>query len=230
LFSAARSLLIVCLLAAACTAASLPATGAKEQALEIHSRALPLRLDEPGATSVGRLLWRGGLSIKANSRSFGGWSDLHVTPDGRTLTSISDQGAWFTATIDYDGQGNLAGLSDGHIGKLRGLDGQPLIAKAQADAEGMARLPDGSWLVSFERQHRLWRYPTLSATPRSTACGPAPWSAGSASPPQAAATRGRPSNTCKPRISIRRRSPGCPTDRLPRSSAPSISSAACVAA
>jgi len=43
----------------------------------------------PGATSVGRLLWRGGLSMKANSRSFGGWSDLHVAPDGRTLTSIS---------------------------------------------------------------------------------------------------------------------------------------------
>ncbi len=165
MFSTARSLLVVCLLAAACTGASLPPAGAKEQALEIHSRALPLRLDEPGATSVGRLLWRGGLSIKANSRSFGGWSDLHVTPDGHTLTSISDQGAWFTATIDYDAQGNLAGLSSGQIGKLLGLDGQPLIDKAEADAEGMARLPDGSWLVSFERQHRLWRYPTLSSTP-----------------------------------------------------------------
>jgi hypothetical protein len=29
----------------------------------------------------------------------------------------------------------------------------------------MARLPDGSWLVSFERHHRLWRYPTLTSTP-----------------------------------------------------------------
>ena len=29
----------------------------------------------------------------------------------------------------------------------------------------MARLPDGSWLVAFERHHRLWRYPTLTATP-----------------------------------------------------------------
>jgi hypothetical protein len=165
LFSAARSLLTVCLLAAACTGASLPPAGAKEQALEIHSRALPLRLDDPAATSVGRLLWRGGLSMKANSRSFGGWSDLHVTPDGHTLTSISDQGAWFTATVDYDAKGNLAGLSGGRIGKLLGLDGQPLIDKAKADAEGMARLPDGSWLLSFERQHRLWRYPTLSSTP-----------------------------------------------------------------
>ena len=29
----------------------------------------------------------------------------------------------------------------------------------------MARLPDGSWLVSFERHHRIWRYPTLDGTP-----------------------------------------------------------------
>ena len=29
----------------------------------------------------------------------------------------------------------------------------------------MARLPDGSWLVAFERHHRLWRYPTLASKP-----------------------------------------------------------------
>ncbi len=162
---AVRSLFVLCLLAAACTGASLPPAGAQEQALEIHSRSLHLKGDEPAATSVGRLLWRGGISMRANSRSFGGWSDLHVTADGRTLTSISDEGPWFTATIDYDADGNLAGLSNGQIGKLRDLDGQPLADKAEADAEGMARLPDGSWLVAFERHHRLWRYRTLGSTP-----------------------------------------------------------------
>jgi hypothetical protein len=160
-----RSLFILCLLAAACTGASLPPAGAQEQALEIHSRALHLRSDEPAVTSVGRLLWRGGISMRANSRSFGGWSDLHVTPDGKTLTSISDEGGWLSATIDYDADGNLAGLGGGQIGKLHGLDGQPLDDKAEADAEGMARLPDGSWLVAFERHHRLWRYRTLASTP-----------------------------------------------------------------
>jgi hypothetical protein len=160
-----RSLFILCLLAAACTGASLPPAGAQEQALEIHSRALHLRSDEPAVTSVGRLLWRGGISMRANSRSFGGWSDLHVTPDGKTLTSISDEGGWLSATIDYDADGNLAGLSGGQIGKLLGLDGRPLNDKAEADAEGMARLPDGSWLVAFEHHHRLWRYRTLASTP-----------------------------------------------------------------
>jgi len=56
-------------------------------------------------------------------------------------------------------------LSNGRIGSLLGLDGKPLHDKVMADAEGMARLPDGSWLVAFERQHRFWRYPTLDGTP-----------------------------------------------------------------
>ena len=34
-----------------------------------------------------------------------------------------------------------------------------------ADAEGMVRQPDGTWLVSFEGDHRIWRYPTLDGTP-----------------------------------------------------------------
>ena len=150
----------------------MPPAGAQAQALEIRSLPLVLKLDEPAATNVGHLRWRGGISMKANSASFGGWSDLQVAPDGRSLTSISDEGAWFTAAIDYDATGNLAGLSNAEIGKLRGLDGQPLDDKAWADAEGTARLPDGSWLVSFERHHRLWRYPTLTSTPVPLAVAP----------------------------------------------------------
>src|SRR6202012_2745653 len=59
----------------------------------------------------------------------------------------------------------LVGVSDGRIGPLRGLDGAPLPGKEWADAEGMALLPDGAWLVSFERHHRIWRYPTLDGVP-----------------------------------------------------------------
>jgi hypothetical protein len=165
--SALRSLLVVCLLAAACASASLPRAGAQEQPqpLEIRSSSLPFKIDEPEAKRIGRLVWRGGVAMTGNSRNFGGWSDLHVSPDGRSLTSISDEGAWLTATIEYDGEANLAGLSDARIGQLHGLDGKLIESKAEADAEGMARLPDGSWLVAFERNHRLWRYETLTATP-----------------------------------------------------------------
>jgi len=165
--AAIRSLLGFCLLvAAACAGVPPPApVGAQPLALQIHSLPLVLKLDEPALRRVGKLVWRGGISMTANSPNFGGWSDLYVSPDGKALSSISDEGSWLTATIDYDADGNLHGLSNGLIGSLRGLDGLPLRDKVMADAEGMALLPDGSWLVAFERQHRFWRYPTLDATP-----------------------------------------------------------------
>lgn len=164
---AIRSVIGFCLLVAvACAGAPPPGpVGAQTLSLDIRASALPLKLDDPSARRIGRLIWRGGISLSAKSLNFGGWSDLHVSPDGRTLSSISDVGGWFTATINYDSDGNLAGLSAAEIGSLRGLDGKPLVDKADSDAEGMARLPDGSWLVSFERNHRIWRYPTLDGTP-----------------------------------------------------------------
>ncbi|ODT98737.1 MAG: hypothetical protein ABS83_03870 [Rhodospirillales bacterium SCN 65-16] len=160
-----RFLLTLCLLVAACAGVSPPPAEAQEKPVAIHSSALAFKLDDPDATRIGRLIWRGGIEMKADSPHFGGWSDLHVTPDGRSLTSISDEGAWLTATIDYNAKGDLAGLSAATIGQMHGLDGKLIEKKAEADAEAMARLPDGSWLVAFERRHRLWQYRTLDALP-----------------------------------------------------------------
>jgi hypothetical protein len=154
------------LVVTACTAVTPSApVGAQGTPLQIRSSAVPFKIDDPQARQIGRLIWRGGIAMTANSRNFGGWSDLHISPDGTTLTAISDEGSWLTASVEYDAQGNLAGLAGRQIGSLRGLDGRPLADKSLADAEGMARLSDGSWLVSFERQHRIWRYPTLDGTP-----------------------------------------------------------------
>lgn len=165
MYNGLRSLLVVCLLATACAGASPGPAVAQEQTLEIRSASQPFKIDDPSAKTIGRLVWRGGIMMTANSRHFGGWSDLHVTTDGKSLTSISDEGAWLTATIEYDGEANLAGLGNARIGQLHGLDGKLIATKAEADAEAMARLPDGSWLVAFERDHRIWRYPTLTSTP-----------------------------------------------------------------
>jgi hypothetical protein len=164
---ALRSFVGFCLLvAAACAGVPPPSpVGAQPADLTIRSEPLPLKLDEPNLRRIGKLIWRGGISMTGSSPNFGGWSDLHVSPDGRTLTTISDFGSWLTATIDYDSTGNVAGLSQARIGSLRGLDGKPLPSKVEADAEGMAHMPDGSWLVSFERHHRIWRYPTLDGVP-----------------------------------------------------------------
>jgi hypothetical protein len=137
--------------------AALPAS-----ALVVQSTPLPLRIDDAAVRQLGRLLWRGGVSLTANDKDFGGWSDLHVAPDGRTLHSVSDEGHWLAAEIVYDAEGNLAALARPATGPLRGLDGKPLGDKRLSDAESLARLPDESWLVGFERDHRLWRYPTGS--------------------------------------------------------------------
>ncbi|HZQ01106.1 MAG TPA: esterase-like activity of phytase family protein [Reyranella sp.] len=153
------------LVAAACAGTPTTPVGAKDLPLQIRSWSLPLKIDDPHVQTVGRLKWRGGIAMTANSANFGGWSDLHVDPDGKRLTSLSDEGSWFTATIDYDKAGNLVGLTGLKIGSIRGLDGQPLSDKQWADSEGLALMPDGSWIVSFERHHRIWRYATLDATP-----------------------------------------------------------------
>ncbi|WP_428667749.1 esterase-like activity of phytase family protein [Reyranella sp.] len=164
---ALRSVVGFCLLVAAACAGVPPSSpvGAQPLDLTIRSEPLQLKLDEPSLFKIGKLIWRGGISMTGSSSNFGGWSDLHISPDGRTLTTISDLGSWLTATIEYDSADNLAGLDHARIGSLRGLDGNPLASKVEADSEGMAHMPDGSWLVSFERDHRIWRYPTLDGTP-----------------------------------------------------------------
>lgn len=163
-----RSVLLIFLLTAAACVGGSPASpvGAEPLPLEIRSTAMPFKIDDPSATRVGKLIWRGGISLLGNSRNFGGWSDLVVSPDNATLTAISDVGGWFTAAIEFDGKGNLTGLGKGRIGPLRDLSGRPLIGKQVSDAEGMALMPDGSWLVSFEGEHRIWHYPTLDGIPR----------------------------------------------------------------
>lgn len=156
-----------CLLfATACMGAPSSERGpAQDGPISIRCHAQPFKIDEPSARRIGRLIWRGGVAMEANSPNFGGWSELQVAPDRQSLTSISDEGSWLTATIEYDKDGNLTCLGNARIGPLHGLDGQPLASKEWSDSEGSARLPDGTWLVSFEQHHRIWHYPTLTGTP-----------------------------------------------------------------
>jgi hypothetical protein len=83
-----------------------------------------------------------------------------VSPDGTGLTSITDEGYALTATITYDADGRLSGLAEGDINRLRDEAGKVLQGKPDQDAEAMAMQADGSILVAFERNHRIWRYPS----------------------------------------------------------------------
>lgn len=128
---------------------------------EITVTATPVPLDaaNPAKTTLdGGFTYAGGLALTSTTTSrLHGLSDLSVTADGR-LTAISDEGDVFEAKIQFDAAGKLVGLTDAKLAPLKGLDGQPLRNKQHADAEGLAVLPNGDRLVSFERDHRIWRY------------------------------------------------------------------------
>ena len=137
----------------------------------IQITARPVMLDprDPAADRVGQLAYRGGVSLTANDARFGGWSDVDISDDGMRLTAISDRGFWFEAVVEYDEKGGLAQLKEGRLGYLLNLGGrrQPGLI---GDAEGLARAPDGSFFVSYERRPRIWLYPAadppFSAPPR----------------------------------------------------------------
>ena len=140
-------------------------------AVAIQSAPVMLDPSDPGQTSAGDFTYAGGIALTSSETSrLHGLSDLVVDADGQVL-SVSDDGAdLFTGRLALDGDGRLVGLTDGALRPLTGLDAQPLQGKAQTDAEGITRLGNGEILVSFEREHRVWRYaPSTNRPPKPVA-------------------------------------------------------------
>lgn len=106
-----------------------------------------------------RLELLGALELDAAVIGFGGFSGLHLDDDLR-ITAVSDLARWMTGRIVLR-DGRPAGLTDLRTGRLHDGSGRPLARGYGGDAEGLARLPDGSWLVSFERWHRLRAFRSL---------------------------------------------------------------------
>lgn len=99
----------------------------------------------------------GGLLLDRKVIGFGGLSGLHIDPD-LTLTAVSDLGLWLQARLVLNEAGEPQGLEALRSGRLSDglLIGLP--SKLSEDAESLARLPDGTWLVGFERWHRIRAY------------------------------------------------------------------------
>lgn len=132
-----------------------PAPG---EPIAVRATAVALDAHTPHTTRVGRLRYRGGLHLTAASRLFGGLSGVHVGADGAELVAVSDEGHWLRARLMYDAAGDLVDVARAEMGPLRDSHGAVLQGKTEQDAEELTRLGDGSWLVSFERHHRIWRY------------------------------------------------------------------------
>jgi hypothetical protein len=148
------------LLALAAVAVALVAIHPRARASRVIVEVRPVPLDaaNPARVGLGSLRYRGGLWLSSPDPRFGALSDLRISRNGQRLLAISDCGYEFLATLLYDSQGWLSDLGDPELTALRAPGDVPL-GRTEGDAEGLARMADGSLIVGFERGHRLWRYP-----------------------------------------------------------------------
>jgi hypothetical protein len=140
-----------------------PPMPAVPESIEIKARPITsFQRSKPETKRFGRLEFRGGLVLSSPSPSFGGWSGLVMESDGRKLLSISDVGGWLTAEVTYEGS-KPVGLKNARLGPLLATNKRPLRDKREKDAEGVTlldgSLSNGTLLVSFERLHRIGRFP-----------------------------------------------------------------------
>jgi hypothetical protein len=118
--------------------------------------------------------------LESKDNRFGGLSGIALGSDGR-LYAVSDRGYWLSARVAFDDNGALSKLSEWRIAPLLSTRKAPVSGKMR-DAEALARLKDGSFLVGFEGAHRVWRYaappatfasvPTMEKIPATTARAP----------------------------------------------------------
>jgi hypothetical protein len=84
--------------------------------------------------------------------------------DGRRFVAVSDRGFWFAGTLWLGADGALRGIGGLEMSVLLRPDGRSARGQSgMSDAEAVERLDDGSLVVSFEQQHRIWRYADTGA-------------------------------------------------------------------
>ena len=131
------------------------------------ARPIPLALP-PGAP----LEPLGALLLDTGAIGMGGLSGLHLDAELR-LSAVSDRGRWMTGQLVLR-DGRVEDLIQVRSGPLRDSRGNPLPRGHAGDAEALARLPDGTWLVAHERWHRIRaHHPTLDSPGRPIEAPPA---------------------------------------------------------
>jgi hypothetical protein len=130
-----------------------------QTAIGLRTRPVALNPKDPTQNRVGSFTYAGGLEISGvGTTELHGLSDIAVL-SGDRLLAVTDEGATFEARLVLDASGRVSDVRDGRLSRLVDRDGQPLRGKRRADAEGLAVMPNGDRLVSFEREHRIWLYP-----------------------------------------------------------------------
>jgi hypothetical protein len=107
----------------------------------------------PGIEREAVVTWR------ENHPDFGGFSAVEVLDEGSRFVAVTDRGYWATGEMQRE-DGRLVGIVMTGIGPLLGVRGAPLTGR-DADAEAIARGPDGAFYLAFEAHHRIRRYPEI---------------------------------------------------------------------
>jgi hypothetical protein len=159
LFAASGAIALLFALSACAT--EVPATPDLPDAVALSYKPIPLSQLDKNEHRVGELVYRGGIEISSPDARFGGWSGLIVSADGTSVLSQSDEAHWLRAHLIYDSNGNLIGIDRAQLADMQNLDGQAMVKK-EGDAEGLDSLSpldtSGPVVVSFERNHRIWKY------------------------------------------------------------------------
>ncbi|MEK9968173.1 MAG: esterase-like activity of phytase family protein [Ferrovibrio sp.] len=129
--------------------------------VRVRTAALELNPTAPAEsrpeTRLGRLDYLGGLILASSEGGgFGGYSGIAVDADGAGLWAIADTGHWLRLDFRRSDAGLPVDVAAAETLPLRDANGGILTSKVLSDAESLRLLPDGRWLVSFERAHRLW--------------------------------------------------------------------------
>ena len=151
---------------AGCGAVGL--TESKFGALEIDWQEIHLNPEAPKQLKLGVLEYQGGLSLSSDAGNLGGLSGLVLTPKGEGFIAVTDRSDLLRATFLFGKDGDLEGLANASLQRLRDIDGKYISNRPDnrdQDAEAITRRADGSYLVSFEVTHRVLHYEDLSAQP-----------------------------------------------------------------
>ena len=143
----------------------LQVRGPAGEAVPIQVTQVPLDPQDPGRSRLGSFVYAGGIEFRVADGSVSlELSDLRIV-SGDHMIAISDQGRFFEARLLFDQAGHLSGLADLRVTPLIDEQGR-MMEVADADVEGIEVLPGGDRLVSFEKDHRIWRYPADGSAPR----------------------------------------------------------------
>lgn len=106
-------------------------------------------------------VWRG------SGRRFGGFSAIHLFPNGLDFIAVSDRAFLYTGRLQRDAQERITGVDTHSIHQLRDEDGN-LMSGPRGDSEGIALASDGTIYISFEggRRTRVAAYDTPDAAAR----------------------------------------------------------------